>query len=185
MIDNTGSARDGSAKAAPLRILLADDHEGLKALVNAEPDMLVVGEAGEGGSVCRLAMALQPDVVVMDLSMPSMGGAEATTRVQVGPLVLNNDFRHPAVLAREAAALADLSAGRFELGLGAGYVRAEYERESRDLDTYLDLAGCEGEARERARMLGHAFGGLSHSAALSRVGGHDSSSRRPWRRRFR
>jgi probable F420-dependent oxidoreductase len=54
--------------------------------------------------------------------------AEATTRVQVGPLVLNNDFRHPAVLAREAAALADLSAGRFELGLGAGYVRAEYER---------------------------------------------------------
>ena len=54
--------------------------------------------------------------------------AGATTRVQVGPLVLNNDLRHPVVLAHEAAALADLSGGRFELGLGAGYARREYER---------------------------------------------------------
>jgi probable F420-dependent oxidoreductase len=54
--------------------------------------------------------------------------AEATERVQIGPLVLNNDFRHPVVLAHEAMALADLSGGRFELGLGAGYARREYER---------------------------------------------------------
>ena len=54
--------------------------------------------------------------------------AGATTRVQIGPLVLNNDLRHPVVLAHEAAALADLSGGRFELGLGAGYARGEYER---------------------------------------------------------
>ena len=43
-------------------------------------------------------------------------------------MVLNNDLRHPAVLAREAAGLADLSGGRFELGLGAGYMQAEYDR---------------------------------------------------------
>lgn len=54
--------------------------------------------------------------------------AEATRRVKLGPLVLNNDFRHPAVLAHEVAALADLSDGRFELGLGAGYNRREYVR---------------------------------------------------------
>jgi probable F420-dependent oxidoreductase len=54
--------------------------------------------------------------------------AEATERVRIGPLVLNNDLRHPVVLAHEAAALADLSGGRFELGLGAGYARREYER---------------------------------------------------------
>jgi probable F420-dependent oxidoreductase len=54
--------------------------------------------------------------------------AGATTRARLGPLVLNNDFRHPVVLAREAAALADLSRGRFELGLGAGYAQREYER---------------------------------------------------------
>lgn len=54
--------------------------------------------------------------------------AAATTGVRLGPLVLNNDFRHPVVLGHEAAALAELSGGRFELGLGAGYARAEYER---------------------------------------------------------
>lgn len=54
--------------------------------------------------------------------------AEATTRVQLGPLVLNNDLRHPVVLAQEAAALADLSGGRLELGLGSGYAVPEYER---------------------------------------------------------
>ncbi|HWN22332.1 MAG TPA: LLM class flavin-dependent oxidoreductase, partial [Gaiellaceae bacterium] len=54
--------------------------------------------------------------------------AQATQTARLGPLVLNNDFRHPAVLAREAVALADLSGGRFELGLGAGYARREYLR---------------------------------------------------------
>ena len=53
---------------------------------------------------------------------------EATERVRVGPLVLNNDLRHPVVLAREAAALAEFSGGRFELGLGAGHIAREYAR---------------------------------------------------------
>jgi probable F420-dependent oxidoreductase len=53
--------------------------------------------------------------------------AAATTRLRVGTLVLNNDFRHPVLLAREAATLDWLSDGRFELGLGAGYVKAEYD----------------------------------------------------------
>lgn len=52
--------------------------------------------------------------------------AEGTERAQVGPLVLNNDFRNPSVLAREAVAVSELSNGRFELGLGAGYARREY-----------------------------------------------------------
>jgi len=52
--------------------------------------------------------------------------AEATTRAHVGTLVLNNDFRHPALLAREAATLDLLSDGRLELGLGAGHAAPEY-----------------------------------------------------------
>jgi len=52
--------------------------------------------------------------------------AAATSRVRFGPLVLNNDLRHPVVLAQEAAALARWSGGRLELGLGAGYNRREY-----------------------------------------------------------
>lgn len=53
--------------------------------------------------------------------------AAATTRLRVATLVLNNDFRHPVLLAREAATLDVLSGGRLQLGLGAGYVKAEYE----------------------------------------------------------
>ena len=69
-----------------LRIVLADDHavvrEGLKALVNAQPDMRVVGEAADGEAAWRVATELAPDVLVMDLSMPVLGGADATIRVR-------------------------------------------------------------------------------------------------------
>jgi probable F420-dependent oxidoreductase len=60
--------------------------------------------------------------------MPALASAAtATTQLRVGTLVLNNDFRHPVLLAREAATLDVLSEGRFELGLGAGYMKAEYD----------------------------------------------------------
>jgi len=72
--------------AAGLRVVLADDHavvrEGLKALVNAQSDMRVVGEAADGEAAWRAAKELKPDVLVMDLSMPLLGGAEATERVR-------------------------------------------------------------------------------------------------------
>jgi DNA-binding NarL/FixJ family response regulator len=65
-----------------LRILLADDHkivrEGLQLLIDGQPDMKVVGEAGTGKEVIRAARELDPDVVVMDLSMPEMNGLQAT-----------------------------------------------------------------------------------------------------------
>ena len=53
--------------------------------------------------------------------------AAVTTRLHVGTLVLSNDFRHPALVAHEAASLHHLSDGRFELGMGAGWYRPEYE----------------------------------------------------------
>jgi len=73
-----------------LRILLADDHavvrEGLKALINAQPDMAVVGEAADGLEAVALAAAVNPDVVVMDVSMPRLNGIAATTRMKAeGP----------------------------------------------------------------------------------------------------
>jgi DNA-binding NarL/FixJ family response regulator len=69
-----------------VRVLLADDHavvrEGLKALVNAQPDMEVVGEAGDGRTAARRAQELRPDVVVMDVSMPEWSGAQATRHLK-------------------------------------------------------------------------------------------------------
>jgi len=69
-----------------LRILLADDHPivrgGLKALIDGQPDMTVVGEACDGVEALERAQALRPDVVIMDLSMPNVGGAESTQRIK-------------------------------------------------------------------------------------------------------
>src|SRR4029077_2434186 len=53
--------------------------------------------------------------------------AAVTTRLRVGTVVLSNDFRHPAIVAHEAASLHQLSGGRFELGLGAGWYQPEYQ----------------------------------------------------------
>ncbi|MGX9790825.1 LLM class F420-dependent oxidoreductase [Mycobacterium sp. MMS18-G62] len=70
-----------------------------------------------------------PDHLVASLS-PFAGAAAAalaTDQLHVGTLVLNNDFRHPVDTAREAATVAAVSGGRFELGLGAGHMKAEYD----------------------------------------------------------
>jgi DNA-binding NarL/FixJ family response regulator len=69
----------------PIRILLADDHtvvrDGLRALLERQPDMTVVAEAADGRDSVRLAEEQSPDVVVMDIAMPNMNGIEATCRI--------------------------------------------------------------------------------------------------------
>ncbi len=68
-----------------IRVLLADDHrivrQGLRALLSAQPDIVVVGETGDGRETVQLAESLQPDVVVMDISMPLLNGIEATRQI--------------------------------------------------------------------------------------------------------
>jgi DNA-binding NarL/FixJ family response regulator len=69
-----------------LRIFLADDHavvrEGLKALVSTQPDIEVIGEAADGASACEQVAQLHPDVVVLDISMPGLSGAQAAERLR-------------------------------------------------------------------------------------------------------
>ena len=75
-----------NAHQGPIRIVLADDHAvlraGLTALLNAEPDMVVVGEAGDGLACIAIVRAEQPDVVLLDLNMPQMSGLEALVELR-------------------------------------------------------------------------------------------------------
>ena len=70
----------------PVRVYLAEDHEvvreGLKSLINAQPDMEVIGEANNGLMAVQEALELQPDVVVLDVSMPRLNGSEAAARIK-------------------------------------------------------------------------------------------------------
>lgn len=107
-----------NANLEPIRIVLADDHgivrAGLRALLEGQPDMIVVGEAADGESAVRITRDLRPSIVVADLSMPG-GGLEAireiaTLGLPVRVLVLT-------VHAEERYLLPVLEAG------GSGYVK--------------------------------------------------------------
>ena len=110
---------DEPTASGPIRVLLVDDHpilrSGLKLLLGAEPDLVVVGEANAGREAIELTERLRPDVVVMDISMPGLSGLEATRRIN--DLGLGTRVLILTVHAEEQYLLPVVQAG------GSGYVR--------------------------------------------------------------
>ena len=101
-----------------IRVLLVDDHalvrEGIRSLLQLHSDIDVVGEAGDGREAIQKTRELDPDVVVMDISMPSMGGIEATRQI-----LKENPIARIVVLSRHD----NLSYARSLLEAGAsGYL---------------------------------------------------------------
>ena len=89
--DENADAQPGSGDTnietgEPIRVMLADDHvlvrEGTRRLLEAEPDIEVVAEAGDGISAVEQAVASQPDVLIIDVAMPGMSGIEATRHIK-------------------------------------------------------------------------------------------------------
>lgn len=148
-----------------VRVFLADDHgivrDGLKALVNSQPDMAVCGEAGDGETAVAAVHESHPDVVVMDVSLPRMDGGAATER-------LRRDCPEVRVLALTVHEDTGYLKRMLEAG-AAGYVLKRSATESLIAgiravargEQYLDPAltpGLAGMVRsqDRQRSEGHA-----------------------------
>ena len=90
------------------RILIADDHaivrDGVRALLNAAGDLGVVGEASTGREAIEMAVSLEPDVVLMDIAMPELGGLEATIeirrRVPRAKVIVLSQYSEPEYVRR-------------------------------------------------------------------------------------
>lgn len=146
------------------RILLADDHavirQGLKLLVDAQPDMQVIGEAGDGREAWQRAKELRPDVVVMDVSMPECSGAEATgllaadcPEVRVLALTFHEDEEYLRQLLQAGAAgylLKRAAAEELTMAIrtvAAGGVYLDPSLAGRVVGGYIGKPAPDGEAR--------------------------------------
>jgi DNA-binding NarL/FixJ family response regulator len=152
-----------------LRVLIADDHqivrEGLRRLIDSQPDMSVVGEAVNGKEALAQAAALKPEVVVMDLSMPELNGLQATARLTAA---------HPGIKVVALTAHEDESYLRQLCKAGAaGYVLKHSSSDEliKAIST-VAKGGVHYEASLASRALarqttGPAGKGESHGAELS------------------
>ena len=140
-----------------IRVLLADDHvivrEGLRALLDAQPEIEVVGEAGNGREAVRQVKKLKPDVVILDVAMPELNGIEATaqihalrseTRVIILSMYSTREHIYRALkagargyLLKESAAQEVLEAVR-EVAAGRQYLSEKVSSEV--LDAFLEGA---------------------------------------------
>src|SRR3954470_1513240 len=155
-------------RAAPLRILLADDHvtvrHGLKLLIEAQSDMTVIAEASDGKAAMQNALALKPDVIVMDISMPGMNGLAATRALKQ---------KHPNVVIVTLTRHGDDAYVQELLRAGvAGYVLKQSA--PAELLQAIRAAAAGGQyldstltARVTARLLGRADKVNKPAAALS------------------
>ncbi len=110
----------------------------------------------------------------VDPFVPLLIAAEATTRLRVGPLVLNNEFHHPALLARTAASMDQMTGGRLILGMGTGYSQAEHDAIGLTLRPPPSRVGRFAESLEVLRqLLGTgtcSFSGEHHTVEIDDLG---------------
>jgi DNA-binding NarL/FixJ family response regulator len=152
----------------PIRILLADDHEGfrssLAALLATQPGLAVVGEAASGEDAIARALALQPNVILMDLNMPGLDGIAATRRIvdsspHIGILVLT--------MASDDAAVFDAVRAGARGYLLKGADRAELTRAVRAVASGEAIFGPDVARRLMAFFAGSMHAGPAPFAELS------------------
>lgn len=149
-----------------LRVFVADDHavlrDGLKALVNAQPDMEIVGEAENGQTAYEKAKEMMPDVVLMDISMPELSGVQATElllrdcpHIKILVLTAYKDKGYLDRLLKAGAAgfILKLSAAEDLIGairvVAEGKIYLDPQMIDRIADGYVRSTMLKGEVRQR------------------------------------
>ncbi len=140
-----------------IRVLLVDDHalvrEGIRSLLQLYKDIEVVGEAGDGREAIQKTRELEPDIVVMDISMPSMGGVEATRQIlkekPVAKIVVLSRYDNPSYARSllEAGALGYVPKKAVSTELAAA-IRAVYNG-----DVFLHPSIAKGVAKDYVQLI--------------------------------
>lgn len=173
-----------TAPASVIHVLLADDHTilraGLKMMLNIQPDIAVVGEASDGRQAITEAQRLQPDVILMDISMPELNGIEATrqvkrllpeTRVLVLTMHENEEYLFQVLRAgasgyilKEAAdtelisAIRAVFAGRFYLSSSAqSLMIGDYLARVRSGEEHDSYSGLTEREREILKLVAEGY----------------------------
>ncbi len=149
-----------------LRVFVADDHavlrDGLKALVSAQPDMEIVGEAENGRTTYEKAKELMPDVVLMDISMPELNGVQATellrrecpsTRILVLTAYKDKGYLDRLLKVGAAGFILKLSAAEELIGairlVAEGRTYLDPQMVDRIAEGYVRSKTLKGEVRQR------------------------------------
>jgi two-component system response regulator NreC len=178
---------------AKIRVLLADDHaivrEGVKMILAKEPDFEMVGEAEDGQQALDLVERMKPNVVVMDISMPGMGGIEATQQVKerhpgvnVIALTMHEDESYVFKLLRagasgyvlKRAAAQDLvqavrSAAKGEAFLYPSVARKVVEDYLKRVETGEERERYDGLTEREKEILTHIAQGLSNQQIAQKL----------------
>ncbi len=149
-----------------IHIVIADDHmllrQGIKKVLELEPDMRVIGEAADGEETIKMAQDLRPDIILLDINMPKINGLEVTKRLSLSPsrskiviLTINDDETYVLEIIKAGAAgylLKDIESGMLVKAIRTVYRGETFIYPTLANKLFGQLNGQDGDERDISRL---------------------------------